>query len=119
MKILKQTGLAAGLLFILNLPVLAQPGEPLEGPEEHCYGVAMVGYDSVINSRLGVPAEHALDLAELRKVSGNNGYQPFLLKVVLDAYLWEKTPHAYAVRVMYACANSDVRLQTAHVEPNQ
>lgn len=95
--------------------VMATAGEPMEGPEQHCYGVAMVGYDSVINSRLGVPAEHALDLAALKKVGTRSSYQPFLLKVVLDAYLWQKSPHNYAVKVMYNCASQATTLQTADV----
>jgi len=91
-------------------------GKTLTGPEQQCYGVSMVGYDSVINSRLGVPAEHALELARLKvtHVSDNveDNYSPFLLKVILDAYLWFETPHTYAVKVMYSCAVNTVKLQT-------
>ena len=35
---------------------------PLEKDAQICFGYAMVGYDSVINSRLGGPAEYALGL---------------------------------------------------------
>ena len=87
-------------------------GSSLTGTEQRCYGVSMVGYDSVINSRLGVPAEHALELAHV-KVEDNSSYQPFLLKVILDAYLWYETPHAYAVKVMFNCAVNSTKLQTA------
>lgn len=92
-------------------------GKALTGPEQKCYGVSMVGYDSVINSRLGVPAEHALELARMQvsKVSkeGEELYAPFLLKVILDAYLWYETPHTYAVKVMYNCAIDSVQMRTA------
>lgn len=109
---------------ILSLSIsntaLANAGEPMDGPEQHCYGVAMVGYDSVINSRLGVLPEHALDLAEMQKVGGKRAsYQPFLLKVVLDAYLWEKSPHNYAVKVMYNCSMQDISMQTANLLDNE
>ena len=87
-------------------------GSSLTTPEQTCYGVSMVGYDSVINSRLGVPAEHALELAYVN-VEDQSTYQPFLLKVILDAYLWYETPHAYAVKVMFSCAVNATRLQTA------
>lgn len=98
----------------------ASAGEPMDGPEQHCYGVAMVGYDSVINSRLGVLPEHALDLAVMQRVGGGRTlYQPFMLKVVLDAYLWEKSPHNYAVKVMYNCSMQDISMQTANLLDNE
>jgi hypothetical protein len=88
--------------------VLANAGEPIDGPEQHCYGLAMVGYDSVINSRLGVPPEHVIGLASLQTVGAeSSSFQPYLLKVVLGAYLWEKSPHNYAVKVMYNCSAQD------------
>ena len=109
------------LLATLFAPVVADayegPGQPIDGPEQHCYGLAMVGFDSVINSRLGVKPEHVLDLAELKHVSnGAPVYQPYVLKVVLDAYLWQSSAHNYAVRVMYNCARNDVKLYTAGVD---
>ncbi len=75
--------------------------------EQECYSVAMVGYDSVINSNLGVPLDEVIDTF----VSNNDGmntleiYREFLLLVVMEAYQWEGTPHMYAVRTMYRCAN--------------
>ncbi len=72
-----------------------------------CFGSAMVGFDSVINSRLGVPAEHALDMAAPSAGAGaaaGNRLSTPLLTVILDAYLWEGSPHDYAVNVFYSCA---------------
>lgn len=58
-----------------------------------CYQHAMIGYDSVINSRVGVPAEHAITLTpdtELRNV-------------IWNAYLWKASPHEYAIKTFSNC----------------
>jgi len=78
-----------------------------------CYGLAMVAMDSVINSRLGVLPEHALQLAlvepgahitTLEELYLADAYSPLLLKIVLDAYLWERAPHEYADLVLDTCS---------------
>ena len=95
----------------------AQIGEYPEGPVQQCYAVAMIGYDTVINSRLGIPADEAVDLARLQKSSDEGDlFAPFLLKVVLEAYMWESSPHSFAVKVMYNCASTRAPLQTAQNE---
>jgi|GEM_PF-1377695 len=78
---------------------------PLEKDTQLCYGYAMVGYDSVINSRLDVPVEYALGLAMKIPVTAaaDEQYSIDVLKVVLDAYLWPDSPHDYAVQVFYHC----------------
>ena len=81
--------------------------------EELCYGRAMIGYDSVINSRLGVPAEHALYLAQLNHTTTETIYSKALLNTIWDAYLWKDTPHAYALKVFYRCATEDTTLRSA------
>ncbi len=93
-------------LLLCSVVPAAFASDNWEEPEQQCFAMAMVGYDSVINSRLGVPAEHALDLASIKKVAHSNStsYSPFLLKTILDAYLWPESPHTYAVKVMYRCA---------------
>ena len=115
---MKKVLLLASLMSVSTLSSAYDgPGQPISGPEQHCYGMAMVGFDSVINSRLGVLPEHVLGLAELKKVkNGIPTYQPYLLKVVLDAYLWDESPHNYAIKVMYNCAMNDAGLQTAGVQ---
>lgn len=86
---------------------------------QNCYGFAMVGMDSVINSRLGVPAEHALELAKLTRVSssGDSRYEMDLLANILNAYIWEGSPHSYAINVFYQCAQSQNPMRSASIEP--
>ncbi|VAW86091.1 hypothetical protein MNBD_GAMMA17-499 [hydrothermal vent metagenome] len=84
--------------------------------ENSCYGQAMVGMDSVINSRLGVPAEHALGLSlnSSMHVAMGDEYSTSMLNTILAAYLWKDTPHSYAIKVFYACAaRSSMPLQSA------
>ena len=90
--------------LVITLPANAVEWEPNTHQEQLCYGKAMLGLDSVINSRLGVPAEHALDLARVI-TTRHESYSSDLLKTILNAYLWQGSPHAYAVRVFYKCAN--------------
>jgi len=84
--------------------------------ESSCYGQAMVGMDSVINSRLGVPAEHALHLSlnSSLHVAMGDEYSTSMLNTILAAYLWDDTPHSYAIKVFYACAaRNSMPLQSA------
>ena len=77
-----------------------------------CFSRAMVGMDSVINSRLGVPAEHALALSVRDETSGNNEamFDEPLLAMILTAYLWKDSAHSYAIKVFYDCASSQARM---------
>jgi len=66
----------------------------------------MVGMDSVINARAGVPPEHALRLS-LKSgdpETEDSTYFTSTLILMLDAYLWEDTPHSYALQVFFNCA---------------
>lgn len=85
---------------------------------QNCYGFAMVGMDSVINSRLGVPAEHALELAKLTRVSSSDEttYSMDLLSNILNAYIWEGSPHSYAINMFYQCAQNQRPLRSASIE---
>ncbi len=71
-----------------------------------CFSRAMVGMDSVINSRLGVPAEHALALSAQEGVDGSREavFDEPLLAMILTAYLWKDSAHSYAIKVFYDCA---------------
>jgi hypothetical protein len=82
---------------------------------QKCYGNAMVGFDSVINSRLGVPPEHALDLARMGGLSAasENVYATELLDYIYNAYLWNGSPHSYAVSVFYRCAQRNAGVHQA------
>jgi hypothetical protein len=88
------------------IPVLAfeNLSSALTMEQQMCFSMAMVGMDSVINARLGVPAEHALELASQPVVNNSEAFDSNLLKVILDAYLWQETPHSYAIKVFYGCA---------------
>ena len=92
--------------LLFSCQTLAFDNPPVEKGAQFCYGYAMVGYDSVINSRLGVPAEHALALARINPITptADASYSTQVLKIVLDAYGWPDNPHDYAVRVFYNCA---------------
>ena len=82
--------------------------------EEECYAVAMVAYDTVINSNLGLPLDVIIDsMVKNNSEDTSVIFQDFLMLVVMDAYNWQGTPHTYAVKALYQCASkhSDV----AHV----
>lgn len=78
----------------------------------HCYGLAMVGMDSVINSRLGVHPELILPLATLdpnaaivspEEITSEAPYSTLLLRILYEAYLWDGEPHEYASDVLDTC----------------
>lgn len=94
------------LLSSLTAPAFAFEGAPADPGALYCYGHAMVGFDSVINSRLGVPAELTVGLASKNPLAATSheNYSHDLVKVVLDAYMWQGSPHEYAVGVFYHCA---------------
>jgi len=79
--------------------------------EEECYAVAMVAYDTVINSSLGLPLDEIID-SMVRNNSEDTSviYQDFLMLVVMDAYNWQGSPHTYAVKALFQCAanHSDI-----------
>jgi hypothetical protein len=112
--------------IVLTLASAVMPGyaaayeyNAFGGDQDDCFAKAMIGMDSVINSRLGVPPEHALDLTILQpKPAGtdNNTYDNDTLNVILSAYLWEDSPHAYAVRVFYKCAQQKTYGRQASME---
>ncbi len=90
----------------------------VETAMQDCYSLAMIGMDSVINSRVGVPAEHALPLSrKLDALDTDYAYDDRFLVVMLDAYLWDKTPHSYALKVFYDCAVNNRPLHSAKLSP--
>lgn len=105
MKLVQPVMLTAVLLSLSNIAA-AYEYSAFGGEQSDCFAKAMIGMDSVINSRLGVPPEHALDLTiEPRKVDTTTAeYDSRTLNVILHAYLWEESPHAYAVNVFFKCA---------------
>lgn len=88
----------------------AASATPLAPDELHCYSVAMVGLDSVINARMGVPPERALDLVTTRTDGRQlTSRSTYVLNIILSAYLWNDTPHNYALKVFYRCAQEQAR----------
>jgi len=83
---------------------------------QNCYGFAMVGMDSVINSRLGVPPEDVLHLARYINASEDKTYSTTILNNILDAYLWDGSPHSYAISVFYKCAQANNVIRSASSE---
>lgn len=75
------------------------------GHMQTCFSHAMLGMDSVINARLGVPPEHVLALTASTTATETSFDQP-VLALMLSAYLWQGSPHSYAIQVFYQCAAS-------------
>ena len=63
----------------------------------------MIGMDFVINSRLGVLPEQAVELARITTPLNDNTYDNTLLNIMLEAYLWPDSPHSYAETVLDHC----------------
>jgi len=92
--------------MLLTLAFGSASASGLSEAEEACYSVSMVGYDTVINSDLGLPLDEVIDTM----VTNNDTlqtldiYQDYLLLVVMEAYNWDGSPHTYAVKTMFQCA---------------
>lgn len=73
--------------------------------ENICYSAAMIGYDSVINSRKGTPAEISLNMVSKRiDIDEHHPWNMIpLLSTILEAYLWKGSPHAYAIKTFSKC----------------
>ncbi|MGD8558812.1 MAG: hypothetical protein PVF34_03410 [Gammaproteobacteria bacterium] len=86
--------------------------------QDDCFARAMIGFDSVINSRLGVPPEHALNLTVQTNTTdaATPQYDQDTLNVMLHAYLWKDTPHTYAVKVFFSCAQQKAYNKQARVQ---
>jgi len=109
---------AIGLLVMLPAYSVAYEVSGFGDGQQDCFAKAMIGMDSVINSRLGVPPEHALDLTvkSHRTNTTDATYDSKTLNIILAAYLWEETPHDYAVRVFYNCATQKAYQKQASLE---
>ena len=93
-------------LFLLPFSASSYEYPMFGASQQACFSSAMVGMDSVINARLAVPPEHALDLSRVSRASEKKEptYDSHILNIVLNAYLWKESPHNYAVKVFYDCA---------------
>lgn len=101
------------LAVISGQATIARGADRMQEPAPlHCYGLAMVGMDSVINSRLGIHPELILPLATLdpnaaivtpEEISSEAPYSTLLLRILYEAYLWDGEPHEYASDVLDTC----------------
>jgi len=84
--------------------------------QQQCFSYAMIGMDSVINSRLGLPAEHALEISRVNNFNSTTAkFDTVVLNVMLDAYLWKTSPHSYALKVFFDCASNHKGQQQAKI----
>ena len=106
------------ILFGLPNLVAAFEYNAFGSDQDDCFAKAMVGMDSVINSRLGVPPEHALDLTIEPRRTGSSvdEYDSKTLNIILAAYLWKDTPHTYAIKVFFSCAQQKAYNKQAMAE---
>ena len=101
-------------LLITIFPVLLIPAisrasasAPADEGAPVCYGYAVVGYDMVIDARLGVPPDLAIGLAAKAPGTGTDRqYSIPVLKLVLGAYGWQGAPEDYAAQVMNYCVQN-------------
>lgn len=108
----------AAVIFLISLggtSAHAYESYGLSSDQQQCFSYAMIGMDSVINSRLGLPPEHALEIARLVNVRNMDvTFDNAILNVMLSAYLWQTSPHSYAIKVFYDCAkNTNTNQQQA------
>lgn len=73
--------------------------------EMFCYSKAMIGYDYVINARKGNLPENALNILDdhLPKSHNHPLNRTSLLITIMGAYLWNGSPHTYAIRTYTDC----------------
>jgi len=118
---MKRQGQALGvvlLMAVISSPVVVHASDAARALESvqailHCYGLAMVGMDSVINSRLGIYPELNLPLATIdpdsaiaspEEITSAATYSTRLLRIIYEAYLWQGEPHDYASEVLSTCS---------------
>jgi len=78
----------------------------LSEKQQACYGLAMIGFDSVINSRLGLISDHVFNLVDKFVDDEPIADKDIpLVKVVLGAYMWKHSPHAYAIKTYGDCVS--------------
>ena len=70
-----------------------------------CHAHAMIGFDTVINSRLGIPAELALQLARIDHdfSAVEKEFMLALAVTIMTAYQWQDSPGDYYIEVFKQC----------------
>lgn len=113
-------GSAVGFVALTSLSAHAFDGIqliPVDASGQRCFSAAMIGMDSVINSRLGVLPERGVEISKrLSEANGDDSaYSTDLLKTIFNAYMWEGSPHSYAVTVFYQCAQKQSAIHGAEI----
>ena len=105
------------VIFLLPFSASGYEYSMFGSGQQMCFSSAMVGMDSVINARLNLPPEHALDVTLISKTSksGEAIYDYYFLNIMLNAYLWRESPHNYAVKVFYDCAVNSAYAKQASI----
>lgn len=102
------------LLSLAGSTVHAYESLGLSSEQQECFSYAMIGMDSVINSRLGLPPEHALEISRVTNArTADAKFDNVVLNVMLNAYLWRTSPHSYAIKVFYECAKNSTQQRQA------
>ena len=93
------------MLIVTACAVLTFDSLTTSWRDHPCYADAQIGYDSVINARVGVPADEVISIAAYRldAVPEQRRYSTDLLNLILNAYMWKASPYEYSTRVFYHC----------------
>ncbi len=106
MKKYRYAILLSGWLLAMPATSNANVAETIEYDTNYCYAYAMIGEDSVINSRLGLLPENMMELARIEKTETTipPRYSLVLLRTILDAFMWQKSPQHYARTILHNCS---------------
>ena len=97
------------MLIIAASAVLTFDSLTTSWRDHPCYADAQIGYDSVVNARVGVPADEVISIAAYREdiPLEQRRYSTNLLSLILNAYIWEASPYEYSTKVFYNCTVSN------------
>ena len=106
MKKYRYAILLTSLLLITYATQSASADPIIEYDTNYCYAYAMIGKDSVINSRLGLLPEKLIELARIGKDETTTPpqYSMVLLRTILDAFLWKESPELYSQTILHNCS---------------
>jgi len=115
MKRYRHIFIFVGLLLTLPATASTDVTTTIKYDTRYCYAYAMIGEDSVINSRLGLLPEQLMELARLDSANTTTAprYSPVLLRTILDAFLWQESPQHYAQSILHNCNSYQAKKQNA------
>lgn len=68
-----------------------------------CYARSMIGFDSVVNSRVGLNPENSIHITQNTFPNNHPLNKIELLTIIMNAYLWTDSPHTYSVITFSNC----------------